>query len=239
MTPEARTDQVIVQDVGDEVVVYDERTSAAHHLNKTAALVWRLADGRRPVSEIAAALNRALDVPNDEDFVHLALAELDKAGLLARPLPTGELITRRQLFGVAAALLPLVASIVAPTPATAQTLPPPSPPKCDGVKRYYGTTATTAGTCPSGTKPASGSIGFACDGATNKFLAEVWDDTNGREKIMYDGTINPSTGAFSGTGTVTSSSLAGTVTATTISATERLGLCVFNWTGTLHAGAAR
>lgn len=208
MIPEARTDQVIVQDVGDEVVVYDERTSAAHHLNKTAALVWKLADGRRPVGEIAAALNRALDVPNDEDFVHLALAELDKAGLLARPLPTGELITRRQLFGVAAALLPLVASIVAPTPAMAQTLPGPIP--CDGQVRNFSGSGTLSGSCGTQQAPA-GSLHFMCNSA-NQFTLMIWDDTNGCVQYTYTGTIDPATGnswgSRSGGGTVSGTVIA-------------------------------
>ena len=124
MTPEARKDQLLAQDVGDELVLYDERTHEAHRLNHTAALVWRLADGRRSLSEIAPLLHDALDVPDDEDFVRLALAELDRAGLLVHKLPleTGPM-TRREVFKVAAYLLPAVGFIVVPTPAVAQFSP--------------------------------------------------------------------------------------------------------------------
>lgn len=113
---------MLTQEVGHELVVYDERTHEAHRLNRTAALVWRLADGRRSVAELASLVHAAIGVPEDEEFVRLALAELDLVGLLAQPLSeTSGLISRRHLFQVAAYLLPVVASIVAPTPAMAQS----------------------------------------------------------------------------------------------------------------------
>lgn len=133
MTPESRRAQLLAQPVGDELVIYDERTNAAHRLNATAAHVWRLADGERSLQDLAAALGESLE-PHDpavlgdasasEELVRLALTELDRAGLLVRGLPAlGEPMTRREMMVVAAALVPVVASIVAPTPAMAQTPP--------------------------------------------------------------------------------------------------------------------
>ena len=60
MTPESRKDQLLTQRVGDELVIYDERTHAAHRLNPTAALVWRLADGERSVTDSASNLRESL-----------------------------------------------------------------------------------------------------------------------------------------------------------------------------------
>ncbi|MEW5981651.1 MAG: hypothetical protein AB1806_04695 [Acidobacteriota bacterium] len=37
--PRAREDGLIAEDIGTEVVVYDDRTEKAHHLNRTAAIV--------------------------------------------------------------------------------------------------------------------------------------------------------------------------------------------------------
>ena len=134
MRPESRREQLLTQSVGNELVIYDERTHDAHHLSPTAAQVWRLADGERDVPDLASALRQSidqspgydaatLDEADSLELVRLALAELDRAGLLTRALPDlavlGEPISRRRMLNVTAALLPVVASIVAPTPAMA------------------------------------------------------------------------------------------------------------------------
>lgn len=233
MTPEARKDQVLAEDVGDEVVVYDERTSVVHRLNPTAALVWRLANGRRSVGELATRVHETLDVPEDEDFVRLALAELDQAGLLAQVLPgAGELISRRHLFKVAAALLPVVASVVAPTPAMAAT--PPSPPPtptvdCSSVSGHYAATGSLGSGC-SGLQTPSGSIVFECNNSNGTFTLTLWDDPNGRVAVVYTGTLG-SGNTFSGTGPG-GSSVSGSFQGDTMTLNETTGGCAFNWSAT-------
>jgi coenzyme PQQ synthesis protein D (PqqD) len=134
MNPQSRRDFLLAQHVGHELVIYDERTHEAHRLSRTAALVWETADGSRDVHDVAARLRdslRTADPPADpiddaasESLVLLALQELDRTGLLAQKLPAlGESISRREMLGVAAALLPVIASIAAPTPAMAQSIP--------------------------------------------------------------------------------------------------------------------
>ena len=116
MTPESKKDQLLAQEVGQELVVYDQQTHTAHRLNRTAALVWRLADGKRTTAELAKILHDAAEAPEDEDLVRMALAELDKSGLLLSRLPKAdEAISRRQLFSLGAALIPVVASIAVPS----------------------------------------------------------------------------------------------------------------------------
>ena len=64
----------------------------------------------------------AISDQDGDALVRLALDGLDRIGLLVRGLPgIGESMTRREMLGVTAALLPVIASIVAPTPAMAQT----------------------------------------------------------------------------------------------------------------------
>jgi Coenzyme PQQ synthesis protein D (PqqD) len=58
MTPESRKEQLLTQRVGDELVIYDERTHEAHRLNRTAAAVWEQADGVRTVPELASSLRQ-------------------------------------------------------------------------------------------------------------------------------------------------------------------------------------
>ena len=54
MHPTARRTDIIVQTLGTEVLVYDQRHDAAHSLNAAAALVYEHADGTRSIDSSAA-----------------------------------------------------------------------------------------------------------------------------------------------------------------------------------------
>lgn len=128
MAPEARQDRLVVQEMGDETVIYDEQRGHIHRLNQTAALVWRFCDGRRTAGDLALAVQEGLGSPVTEEMVWLALDRLEKGhllqGRLVRPESFGQ-VTRRQMLRRAALaggvtlLLPVVQSMVAPTPAMA------------------------------------------------------------------------------------------------------------------------
>jgi hypothetical protein len=128
--PCARRNEIFTETIAAETIVYDKASHRAHSLNKTVARVWESADGNRSVDEIAGILHRELGVPEDRGMVLLALQELSTAGLLENPAPaeTGPtLMSRRQLArrlamaGATAAVLPLVATVLAPTPAMASS----------------------------------------------------------------------------------------------------------------------
>jgi hypothetical protein len=126
--PVARTRDLVLKTVGDEVLVYDLTRHRAHSLNRVAAAVWRRCDGTRDAAAIGADLREADGTPVTVEAVRYALAELGRVRLLTTP--GGEAgITRRDLvrrLGTAAAVaLPVVTSIVAPTAAQAQSQPPP------------------------------------------------------------------------------------------------------------------
>jgi hypothetical protein len=127
--PRAREEDLIVQDLPDEVLVYDVKRHRAHSLNRTAALVWRACNGQTTFTEMAAILHRELNLPQDEDVVRLALDRLGRARLLAGRVPRPAdaantsrraLIRRLSLVGGLAMLLPVVDSIT--SPAAAQTV---------------------------------------------------------------------------------------------------------------------
>ena len=44
--PRARTDRLVIQDLPDETLVFDQLTNKAHCLNRTTALVWKHCDWR-------------------------------------------------------------------------------------------------------------------------------------------------------------------------------------------------
>jgi len=131
--PRLREHALVIHDLPDEVLVYDRERDLAHCLNQTAALVWRACDGKLTPLEIARKLTAELDTPISEEVVLLALAQLEKFRLLERSKINSSkypAISRRQMvrtLGVAVAL-PVITSIVAPTPAQAATCIPTNAP---------------------------------------------------------------------------------------------------------------
>ena len=123
MNPVARSRGLVVRELAEELVVYDRERHEAHCLNGTAARVFRGADGHRGVSELALLLGA--QGPGAEELVEMALTQLDAARLLeSAPSPVSEqgLLRRDAIRRVglgAAVLLPLVTSVLAPTPAEA------------------------------------------------------------------------------------------------------------------------
>ena len=121
--PEARTEDLVFQEIDNETLVYDLRSHKAHCLNSTARLVFGMCDGRTTVVEIAQSLTGQLGTTVGDEVVWLALGRLGRANLLQRQgaeiiqmnAPRREAIRR---LGVGAALaLPLVASMVSPVAA--------------------------------------------------------------------------------------------------------------------------
>jgi hypothetical protein len=121
MKPNAREKGLVVQDLPDETLVYDLERHKAHCLNRTAAAVWRLCDGKRDEAALARLLEKELGTAADEDIVRLALRDLNRARLLREPFAADQPLSRRRLIrrlGESIAL-PLVVSIVSPTAAQA------------------------------------------------------------------------------------------------------------------------
>jgi len=117
--PLARTDDLLVERVDSEVVIYDGREKQAHCLSPLAATVFELCDGRRPVSELAAKATFNLNEEVDESQVKRAVAELEERDLIVAE-PNGDGISRRNLIrktavvGTAVAATPLITSLAAP-----------------------------------------------------------------------------------------------------------------------------
>ncbi len=125
-TPCAREDDLVVEELPDETLVYDLKNYKARCLNRAATLVWRRCDGKTTVAEMAAMLERELDIPAQESVVWMALDRLDKAHLLKDPVtlpPDRQQYSRRvviktlgKVAGIAL-VLPVVESITAPVAA--------------------------------------------------------------------------------------------------------------------------
>jgi hypothetical protein len=126
---------LVVDNLPDEVLVYDLDRHRAHCLNRSAALVWRCCDGKSSPADIARSLTAELDAQFSEDLVLLALNQLEKLHLLEQPaaLPAEfAVLSRRQMVRrlgfTAAVAVPLITSIVAPTAVQAATCTQPGQP---------------------------------------------------------------------------------------------------------------
>lgn len=142
--PIARKDGLVIQELPDEILVYDLNTSKAYCLNETAAFVWRRCDGETGIADFADMLEKESGKAVPEDVVLLAIDQLSDKGLLEGKLESafnGQ--TRRQVIkkiGVAAAVaVPFIASIAAPTSVMAAAscactpVGPPCPMACPSM----------------------------------------------------------------------------------------------------------
>ena len=152
--PRARREGLVIQELPDEVLVYDRERDKAHCLNQTAALVWGYCDGTTTVPTMARHLERDLNTNKvDEKIVWYALDQLSKDHLLEESFVAPTLLggmTRRQMvhvLGIAAVVaIPLVTSIVAPTPAQAATCLPTNSPCTSGAQCCSGSCSLAGGT---------------------------------------------------------------------------------------------
>lgn len=71
--PAARQDDLIVEHVGDEILVYDLRTHRAYCLNRTAAALWSLCDGQTDPEEIRRRLEAELGSETAPEIVAYGL----------------------------------------------------------------------------------------------------------------------------------------------------------------------
>jgi hypothetical protein len=123
--PRRIQEEISVQQVGTETLVYDERRHKAFCLNESSSVIWRLCDGEHSIAQIAAVASSELGTSLSEEFVLFAVEELCADGLI-EPSSTVEprrTVSRRtilQSLGAGGALLlPAVAAIFAPTAAQA------------------------------------------------------------------------------------------------------------------------
>jgi len=128
MVPNARTNDLVLQKSGDELLVYDLITNKAICLNHASALVWQLCDGQKSPYEIGKALEKELKTKIDEELVWFALEKLYKENLLDneedftkryKGLSRREAIKRVGFSSMVA--LSIISSIVSPSAISAQS----------------------------------------------------------------------------------------------------------------------
>ena len=126
--PQSRQSNIVTQELENEVLIYDLITNKAYCLNETSAMIWQMCDGKKSVTEISQSLTKKLKQPITEDVIWLALDGFKKDNLLENN-DQFEInfngMSRRQVIrkiGFASMIaLPLIASVVAPSAAAAQS----------------------------------------------------------------------------------------------------------------------
>lgn len=124
--PKSRDENIWVQELGSEILIYDALENKAFCLNETSALIWQECDGTKSVEEIAENAGKKASNKISTDFVRLALDELNEQNLLQSQDFAADILsgmTRREVIkkvGLASALaLPVVTSLVSPLAAQA------------------------------------------------------------------------------------------------------------------------
>src|SRR5215216_6291875 len=114
MKPLRRSNDLIIEEVGDELLVYDSLAHRGHSLSSDAVKVWRACDGRSTSEQLSAKLGL------DHATVARALEELAGCDLLEESpslAPKREGVTRREAglklakVGAAAVAAPLIISV--------------------------------------------------------------------------------------------------------------------------------
>ena len=107
--PKAKTTDIVQQNVGDELLLYNLKTNQTYYLNQTATNVYQLCDGINNIPTIAA---KAKIPPETVEF---SLHQLSKQNLLAEPIKFN--LSRRDLLknaALKAVALPIITSLIAP-----------------------------------------------------------------------------------------------------------------------------
>ena len=158
--PISRKDNIVVQELDGEVLIYDLNNNKAFCLNETSALVWEMCDGNKSTTEISKSIAKKLNSPANEDIVWLALDQLKNENLIENEIATDNYfngMSRREVIkkvGLGTMIaLPLVIGITAPKAVHAAS--------CDT------TSVATRGTCTCSfaqNHPTNGgAIGSVCD----------------------------------------------------------------------------
>lgn len=119
--PRARSEGLIIENLEDEVLVYDLSRQKSHCLNQAAVLIWKHCDGQTSFAQMARIIKKEMNESATEQEIWLGLKQLAGAHLLEERLniPTDlAKVSRRKLIrrmGLTAATLPLILTITAPT----------------------------------------------------------------------------------------------------------------------------
>lgn len=113
--PIAKTNDCVVQNLNDEILIYNLTDNKAFCLNKTSAIVYQSCDGETTFAELQKQSGFT------EDMIHLTISELEKQGFVEIPSdyvsPLNGMSRREAVKKVGLATmvaLPVISSVIAP-----------------------------------------------------------------------------------------------------------------------------
>ncbi len=114
MNPVARSENLVVEETEEGLVVYDLERDRIHALNATVSVIFEGCDGTKDLDGLCDLIHEDVDRMTAAVLVLMTLSKLDSVHLLSTGVPPSE-ITRRELLsrlrataGVASAILPAI-----------------------------------------------------------------------------------------------------------------------------------
>ena len=130
--PRVRQSSLFSEDMHGERVIYDNGNKKVHPLNPTMTWIWDHCDGSRTIDELIATLHSDTGCDDARGLITSGLKQLAEANLLEpgsvdrTALDEGERSTVSRRAAVVAGIsiaVPIMTSILAPTPAAAKSHP--------------------------------------------------------------------------------------------------------------------
>lgn len=115
--PKARVNDIVVQELGKELLIYDLITNKAFSLNETSKIIYQSCDGETSFDELKRK-HRELN----DDMILLGVNELSQTNMLTQKFESG--INRRTLLqkaAISAMALPIIISLATPAAAQSQS----------------------------------------------------------------------------------------------------------------------
>lgn len=82
--PIARNNKLVVQELPDEMLIYDKERHKAYYLAPGTALVWKHCNGKTKFKDMADILENELKVSTADEEVKMALVNLKRWHLLGQ-----------------------------------------------------------------------------------------------------------------------------------------------------------
>ena len=135
ITPKTRNEDIVVQNLKDEVLLYDMKIDKAYCLNEICGVIYNHCNGRNTFEDIRRKSQK--NIP--DEIIWLAIEELSKQNLLVEKHESG--ISRRSLLqkaALSAVALPVIMGIIAPSSIRAQSVAcePDGTPTGDQTTRF-------------------------------------------------------------------------------------------------------
>ena len=154
--PQARTSEIVEQELSDELMIYDATTHRAYSLNETSKNIFQACNGTTSFEDLKKRYGYT------DDLIHFALDELRRNDLLQESVSQNHFagLSRREVVkrvGLACAVaLPIVTGLIAPPAACAASTCAINTciaanqdicTGCEGLVINFTTYTTTDGTC--------------------------------------------------------------------------------------------